>query len=94
LLSLSVGSETEAGRVFAALAGRDALEPPAVRGPLRSHHLFHAVRASFLREPGRSEEELAGLREADALAALPAEKEFIAKRIKECGLRCPPTSGR
>jgi len=80
--------------VFAALAGRDALEPPTVRGPLRSHHLFHAVRASFLGEPGRSEEALVGLREADALAALPAEKEFIAKQIKECRLPCPPTSGR
>jgi hypothetical protein len=59
---------------------------------LRSYHLFHAVRASFLGELGRSEEALAGLRDADALASLPAEKEFIAKRIEECRLRCPSAS--
>ncbi len=81
-------------RVHGPQAGLDALEPPAVRGPLRSYHLLHAVRASFLGELGRSEEALADLREADALASLPAEKEFIANRIEECRLRCPPASGR
>lgn len=80
-------------RVHGPQAGLDALEPLAVRGPLRSYHLFHAVRASFLGELGRSEEALAGLREADALASLPAEKEFIAKRIEQCRLRCLPSSG-
>ena len=57
----------------------------AQRGLLASHHLYHAIRGTLAAELGRLAEALTHFRQASDLAALPAERAFIARRIAECG---------
>lgn len=75
-------------RVHGAQAGLDALDAIPARGSLESYHLLHAVRGTLLAEIGRFTEAIASLHQAEALATLPSENEFLARRIRECELAC------
>jgi RNA polymerase sigma factor (sigma-70 family) len=72
-------------RVHGPQAGLEALDSRAVRAPLESYHFFHAVRGTLAAEMGRTGEALAHFRRAESLAALPSEREFLRRRIEECG---------
>jgi len=72
------------GRVHGPQAGLDALEIIAAHNSLESYHLYHAVRGTFAAELGRTAEALAHFRQAEAIATLPSEREFIARRVREC----------
>ncbi len=74
-------------RIHGAQAGLDALEAIPQRATLESYHFLHAVRGTFNAELGRTEEAFAQLHKAASLAALPAEREFLARRIHECAGR-------
>lgn len=72
-------------RVHGAQAGLDAIEAIPGRATLESYHFLHAVRGTLNAELGNQSEALAHFRKAESLAALPAEREFLARRIRECG---------
>ncbi len=71
-------------RVHGPQAAMAAVEEIANRGSLESYHLLHAIRGSFAAELGRPAEAVTHFRIAGKLAELPAEREFIARRIREC----------
>ncbi len=50
---------------------------------LDDYHLWHATRADLLRRTGRRAEALAAYRRAADLTANPAERRFLAARIRE-----------
>jgi len=50
---------------------------------LDDYHLWHATRADLLRRTGRRTEALAAYRRAADLTANPAERRFLAARIRE-----------
>ncbi|MBP7141699.1 MAG: sigma-70 family RNA polymerase sigma factor [Opitutaceae bacterium] len=66
-------------------AGLAALDEIHDRSTLGSYHLYHAIRGSLLAETGRMSDALVHFRQAGNLATLPAERDFIARRITECG---------
>lgn len=70
-------------RVHGPQAGLDAIHGIKNRGSLESHHLFHAILGSFAAELGRTAEALTHFRMAGNLVELPAERDFIARRIRE-----------
>lgn len=72
-------------RVHGAQAGLDALEAMPARASLESYQLFHTVRGTLHAELARRDEALTHFRKAESLAALPMEREFLARRIRECG---------
>ncbi|MES2921654.1 MAG: sigma-70 family RNA polymerase sigma factor [Verrucomicrobiota bacterium] len=72
-------------RVHGAQAGLDALAAITNRSSLESYHLYHAIRGSLAAELGRIAEALTHFRQAGDLASLPAERDFIARRIAEFG---------
>lgn len=72
-------------RVHGPQAGLDTLDAIPARGPLESYQLLHAVRGTLHAELGQRDEALAHFRKAESLAALPMEKDFLARRIRECG---------
>ncbi len=57
----------------------ERLESPRLEG----YHLLHATRADLLRRLGRDEEAAAAYRRARELAANPAERAFLERRITE-----------
>ena len=71
-------------RVHGPQAGLDALHAITDRSSLESYHLFHAIRGALTAELGRLAEALTHFRMAGDLANLPAERDFIARRIREC----------
>ncbi|HEY2573427.1 MAG TPA: sigma-70 family RNA polymerase sigma factor [Verrucomicrobiaceae bacterium] len=71
-------------RVHGAKAGLAALDAITDRSSLASYHLSHAIRGALAAELGRIAEALTHFRQAGDLAALPAEREFIARRIRDC----------
>lgn len=71
-------------RVHGPQAGLDALNHIERRYLLDGHHLYPAIRGTFAAELGRKTDALTCFREAAKLATLPAEREFIARRIAEC----------
>ncbi len=71
-------------RVHGAKTGLDALSK---LGALDSYHLLHAVRGELHAELGDFPAAVTHLRKAEALASLPSEKEFLARRIHECEKR-------
>lgn len=71
-------------RVHGPQAGLDALGGITDRSSLASYHLYHAIRGTLAAELGRLAEALTHFRMAGNLAALPAERDFIARRIQEC----------
>ena len=72
-------------RVFGAQAGLDALAAIPNRSSLESYHLYHAIRGSLAAELGHIAEALTHFHQAGNLASLPAERDFIARRIAEFG---------
>jgi RNA polymerase sigma-70 factor (ECF subfamily) len=68
-------------RVNGAKAGLDALSGHKA---LETYHLLHAVRGELHAVLGDFSRAIAHLRKAGALAALQSEKEFLARRIREC----------
>ena len=72
-------------RVHGAQAGIDALAAISNRSSLESYHLYHAIRGSLAAELGHPAEALAHFRQAGNLATLPAEQDFIARRLAELG---------
>ena len=70
-------------RVHGAQAGMDALDAITDRSKLESYHLFHVIRGTFAAENGDHRAALTHFRQAGNLAALPAERDFIARRIAE-----------
>jgi RNA polymerase sigma-70 factor (ECF subfamily) len=51
--------------------------------PLQAYHLLHATRADLLRRLGRDEEAAAAYGRAHELAANPAERAFLERRMRE-----------
>lgn len=72
-------------RVHGPQAGLDALDGIHHRSVLEGHHLYHAIRGTFTAELGQTAAAITHFRQAEKLAMLPAEREFIARRIEECG---------
>lgn len=72
-------------RVQGAQAGLDALDQITQRAVLEGNHLYHAMRGTFAAELGRTGAAVAAFRQAARLALLPVERDFIARRIEECG---------
>jgi RNA polymerase sigma-70 factor (ECF subfamily) len=57
----------------------------ALAEPLERYHLWHATRADLLRRIGRTDEAIAGYRQALALAQNEPERRFLARRLGELG---------
>jgi RNA polymerase sigma-70 factor (ECF subfamily) len=72
-------------RVHGPQAGLEAVEGITPRAPLESYQLFHTVRGTLAAELGRTGEAREHFRRAESLATLPSEREFLARRIAECG---------
>jgi RNA polymerase sigma-70 factor (ECF subfamily) len=70
-------------RVHGPQAGMDALDAITDRSKLESYHLFHVIRGTFAAELGNQPAALTHFRQAGNLASLPAERDFIARRIAE-----------
>lgn len=70
-------------RVHGTQAGMDALDAITDRSKLESYHLFHVIRGTFAAELGHQAAALTHFRQAGNLASLPAERDFIARRIAE-----------
>jgi RNA polymerase sigma-70 factor (ECF subfamily) len=71
-------------RVHGAQAGLDALENTPRRYLLEGHHLYHAILGAFTAELGQLADAITHFRRAAQLATLPAERDFILRRIAEC----------
>ena len=71
-------------RVHGPQAGLHALDDIKQRPLLESSHLYHAIRGTFAAELGQTAAALTHFRRAANLATLPAERDFIARRIEEC----------
>ncbi|MCI0540252.1 MAG: sigma-70 family RNA polymerase sigma factor [Verrucomicrobiales bacterium] len=72
-------------RVHGPQAGLDALDAISSPATLHSYSLYHAVRGTFAAELGQKPEAIEEFRQAETLTALPAEREFLARRRRECG---------
>ncbi len=70
-------------RVRGPQAGLDAVDSIANRSSLEGYHLFHAIRGTLAAELGRIPEALGEFQMAQNLTGVTAEKEFIARRIRE-----------
>ncbi len=71
-------------RVQGAPAALSALEKIPRRRTLESYHLFHAVRGQLLLGAGHPVEAATALRRALALVTVPAEREFLQRRLAAC----------
>ncbi len=71
------------GRVNGPQAALDALARMPSRSSLESSHLLHTVRGSFLAELHRRDEALAAFHQAEKLATLAVERDFIRSLIAE-----------
>jgi RNA polymerase sigma factor (sigma-70 family) len=70
-------------RVHGPKAGLEALQTITDRSSLESYHLYHAIRGTLSAELGHITEALTHFRQAGSLASLPAERDFIARKIAE-----------
>jgi predicted RNA polymerase sigma factor len=70
--------------VHGAKRGIAALDAITDRSKLETYHLFHVIRGTFAAELGNTPAALTHFRQAGNLASLPAERDFIARRIREC----------
>lgn len=71
------------GRVHGPQQGLAALDAIKDRATLQAWHLYHAIRGTFTAQLGRTTEALAHFRLAGEIAQLPAERDFIARRVEE-----------
>ncbi|MEQ1750247.1 MAG: sigma-70 family RNA polymerase sigma factor [Prosthecobacter sp.] len=69
-------------RVHGPQAGMDALKTIKDHRKLETYHLFHVILATFAAELGDQSLALTHFRQAENLATLPAERDFIACRIR------------
>ncbi len=74
-------------RVCGPQAGIDALDAIKGRTALESHHLYHAIRGTLAADLGQVTTAITHFRQAECLATLPAERDFIARRLAECAGR-------
>lgn len=65
-------------------AGLDALDRIQQRSVLEGNHLYHAMRGTFAMELGQPKKAALHFRQAAKLVFLPAERDFLARRIEEC----------
>lgn len=72
-------------RVHGPHAGLDALAAIKGRSSLEACHLYHAICGTLAAELGQPAAALTSFRRAGDLATLPAERDFIARRIEEIG---------
>lgn len=70
-------------RVHGTAAGLAALDAITDRSKLDDYHLFHVIRGTFIAELGDHPAALTHFRQAEVLATLPAERDFISRRIAE-----------
>ncbi len=70
--------------------GLAALDQISPRAALEQYALYHAVRGTFCAELNQPAAAAESFRRAEALAVIPSEREFLARRRQECA---PPTSG-
>jgi RNA polymerase sigma factor (sigma-70 family) len=70
-------------------AGLDLIDRIDGLGDLRRYHLLHAARADLLRRLDRREEAAAAYRRAHELADSPADRRFLAQRLRDLD-RPPP----
>jgi len=71
-------------RVHGPQAGVAALDAITDHSTLEAYHLFHVLRGTFAAEMGNQAAALIHFRQAGALASLPAGRDFIARRVREC----------
>jgi RNA polymerase sigma-70 factor (ECF subfamily) len=71
-------------RVHGPQAGLEALDNIKQRSVLEGNHLYHAMRGTFTFELGQRTAAATHFRKAAKLAMLPAERDFLARRIEEC----------
>ena len=71
-------------RVKGPQAGMTALDAITDLSKLESYHLFHVIRGTFAAELGNQAAALMHFRQARNLASLPAERDFIARKLREC----------
>jgi len=89
LITLAASPVTEmnravaVGRVHGSQQGLAALDAIKDRTTLEAWHLYHAIRATFTAQLGRTAEALTHFKQAGDLAQLPAERDFIARRVEE-----------
>lgn len=72
-------------RVHGPQAGLDALGSIRQRSMLEISHLYYAICGTFAAELGQTETALAHFEQSFKLATLPVERDFLARRIAECG---------
>jgi RNA polymerase sigma-70 factor (ECF subfamily) len=72
-------------RVSGPLAGLEAIEAISGSQRLEGYHLYHVIRGVLLGELGRNDEGVVHFRQALELTEVPAEREFIARRMQELG---------
>jgi RNA polymerase sigma-70 factor (ECF subfamily) len=72
-------------RVSGPLAGLEAIEAISGSQRLEGYHLYHVIRGVLLGELGRNDEGVVHFRQALELTEVPAEREFIARRMRELG---------
>jgi RNA polymerase sigma-70 factor (ECF subfamily) len=66
-------------------AGLEAIEAISGSQRLEGYHLYHVIRGVLLGELGRNDEGVVHFRQALELTEVPAEREFIARRMQELG---------
>lgn len=71
-------------RVHGPTAGLDAIDAISRSHRIEGYYLLHAVRGTFEADLKRTAQALVHFRKAEALAVLPTEREFLARRIQEC----------
>ena len=71
-------------RVHGPQAGMEALDGIRDRSRMLSYHLYHAIRGTLAAELGQPALALTHFRMAGNLAELPAERDFITRRLREC----------
>ncbi len=76
-------------RVHGPQAGMAALDGITDLSKLESYHLFHVIRGTFAAELGHQAAALNHFRQAGNLATLPAERDFIARRMEEISKKSP-----
>jgi len=70
-------------RVHGPQAGIAALDAITDLSKLETYHLFHVIRATFAAAVGNRSAACHHFHQAESLATLPAERDFIAQRIRE-----------
>ncbi len=72
-------------RVYGPKAGLAALDSITDRSKLEANHLFHVIYGTFAAELGHQAIALTHFRQAENLASVPVERDFISRRSIEIG---------